>query len=150
MVLFLAPTNDKAIKAVKKLEALTADEYEEDLFEMKQLPQFNEMGVEAATPLKPVAGAGGSQDLDRLLSLVDAFIVRNDIEKASQSLNEAERYFGTHPELAKRVKLVHQRSMEREEVPVETRPNRARDALDGKIEFLRGLLERVERKSQFT
>lgn len=151
MVLFLAPTNDKAIKAVKKLEALTADEYEDDLFEMRQLPSLDEMRMESATPLKPVAAGGGtSQDLDRLLSLVDAFIVRNDVEKALSTLTEGESYFGTHPEIVKRAKLVRQRSQEREEVPVKDRPNRSRDALEGKIEYLRGLLERVERKSQFT
>ncbi len=148
MVLFLAPTNDKAIKAVKKLESLTADEYEEDLFEMKPLPQFDEMRTEAPVPLKPVAS--GSQDLERLLSLVDAFIVRNDMEKASDALKEGERYFGSHPELIKRMKLVHQRALDRDETTSGPPPSRKVEALERKIEFLRGLLRRVDRKSQFT
>lgn len=147
MVLFLAPTNEKAIKAVKKLESLTADEYEDDLFEMKPLSEYNDMRTDVATPLKPVGG--GNQDLERLLSLADAFIVRNDMEKAAEALKEGSAYFGNHPELLKRTKLVHARSGERE-VPREGRPNRVKDGLDRKIEFLRGLLERVERKSQFT
>ncbi len=148
MVLFLAPTNEKAMKAVKKLESLTADEYEDDLFEMKSLDRFNDLQTDTATPLKPVAG--GNQDLERLLSLADAYIVRNDMDKAASTLKDGERYFGSHPEVMKRFKLVHQRSQEREEIPLENRPNRSKDKLDGKIEYLRGLLDHIERKSQFT
>ncbi|HMN69950.1 MAG TPA: tetratricopeptide repeat protein [Bdellovibrionales bacterium] len=151
MVLFLAPTNDKAIKAVKKLESLTADEYEDDLFEMKPLPSIDHLDVESATPLKPVA-LKIVGDLERALSLVDAYIVRNDMEAAWNRLEEAERDMGPHPEIVKRMKLVHQRrdDDEDEEAVVEPPPSRAVQAKDRQITFLRDLLERVQKKSQFT
>jgi tetratricopeptide (TPR) repeat protein len=147
MVLFLAPSNEKAIKAVKKLEALTADEYEEDLFEMKPLPQVDSVRVEAAQPLRPMDSGKVASDLERTLSLVDAYIVRNDVDKALQTLKDSERYFGTHPEIIKRMKLVNQRTLEREEVVTEPPPSRQRTALEDKIAYLRELLDRVERNS---
>ncbi len=150
MVLFLAPSNERAARTVKKLESLTADEYEDDLFEMKQLPQLDELSTEKLTPLKPVGEKSGS-DLERILSLTDAYIVRNDIERAFQTLRAAERSFGSHPELIKRLKLVNQRTMDNGEVEgdgaVQPPPNRSRQALDGKIQFLRDLLGRVQRHS---
>jgi tetratricopeptide (TPR) repeat protein len=147
MVLFLAPTNEKAMKAVRKLESLTADEYEDDLFEMKPLPQMDELRTESPARLKPVSEKQTS-DLERILSLVDAFIVRNDIEKASATLKESERSFGSHPELVKRLKLVNQRGFQAEEAPPpEELPNRRKEALENKIEYLRHLLARVQRYS---
>jgi tetratricopeptide (TPR) repeat protein len=149
MVLFLAPTNEKAMKAVRKLEALTADEYEEDLFEMTRLPQVDYVRTENATPLKPVSEKQTS-DLERILSLVDAFIVRNDIEKATRTLKDSERSFGAHPELVKRLKLVNQRSYQADEPPEAAGigvPNRKSQALDNKIDLLRHLLARVQRYS---
>ncbi|NQZ01974.1 MAG: hypothetical protein HRT45_15030, partial [Bdellovibrionales bacterium] len=42
------------------------------------------------------------------LSLLDAFIVRNEFEKAKQVLEEAERYHSEEPELAKRRRILGQ------------------------------------------
>jgi tetratricopeptide (TPR) repeat protein len=146
MVLFLAPNNEKAAKTVKKLESLTADEYEDDLFEMKPLPQLDSVGMDRVTPLRPVSSQS-TGELERILSLTDAYIVRNDIDKAFQTLREAERTFGSHPELIKRLKLVNQRNLENENEVVEPPPSRQRQALDRKIGFLRELLSRVQRHS---
>lgn len=151
MVLFLAPTNEKAAHAVKKLEALTADEYEQDLFEMKPLPQVDQLRME---PLKPIRSEpekqGSISDLERSLSLADAFIIRNDVEKALQVLQDAENNFGSHPELLKRLRLVSQRTLEREESATSPPPSRHKQVLERKITFLRDLLVRVQRNSQFT
>lgn len=148
MVLFLAPNNEKAIKAVAKLEALTADEYEEDLFEMKPLPQVDQLQTETVTPIQPLQSQGVSSDLERVLSLVDAFIVRNDIEKAERLLKESEVAYGKHPEVIKRMKFVHQRSVDRAE-PISAPPPTRHD-LDAKIQLLEELLERVRGNSRFT
>ena len=148
MVLFLAPTNEKAIRAVRKLESLTADEYEEDLFEMKPLPQVDQPAVERAQSLKPLEQQGVTSELDRILSLADAYIVRNDLDKASSVLKEGEFAFGNHPELIKRMKLVNQRSLdvEAEVMPAEAeRPmSRERARLEDKIGFLQELLHHVK------
>lgn len=144
MVLFLAPNSEKASKAVKKLEALTADEYEDDIFEMKQLPQFDSLQTEtAAQPLKPLQNPSAPSAMERTLSLADAYIVRNDVDKALATLKAGENEFGPHPEIVKRLKLVNQRSLEREEPAVEPPPSRKQMAMDDQIHFLRGLLERV-------
>jgi tetratricopeptide (TPR) repeat protein len=152
MVLFLAPTNEKAARAVRKLESLTADEYEEDLFEMKPLPQVEGLKPqEDLTPIRPVGHEGnhGTSDLERSLSLADAFIIRNDAERALNVLKEAEGRFGPHPELVKRIKLVNQRTLERDETPVSPPPHRDHQSLERKILFLRDLLGRIQ-NSRFT
>jgi tetratricopeptide (TPR) repeat protein len=152
MVLFLSPNNEKAQKAVRKLEALTADEYEEDLFEMKQLPGSEAIGVESAETLKPIETGAFTSELDRILSLADAYIVRNDLDKANAVLRQGEISFGSHPELIKRFKLVNQRNVSTEsESNIEGPPaSRERQHLDAKISLLEGLLERIRSTSQFT
>jgi tetratricopeptide (TPR) repeat protein len=165
MVLFLSPNNEKAQKAVRKLESLTADEYEEDLFAMKQLPAIDALKVEAKktrienpTALKPIESAHISSELDRILSLADAYIVRNDLEKADVVLKEGEHAFGLHPELTKRFKLVNQRTLNVDGDPPAAvakeapPPNREAAKLDGQIAMLQEILERIRglATSQFT
>jgi len=154
MVLFLAPTNEKAQKAVRKLESLTADEYEDDLFEMRQLPQavmpHAKPGSEKVTTLKPIKeNRPSGSELDRILSLSDAYIVRNDLEKAAEVLREGEAGLGAHPEFIKRMKLVNQRTMdaEAEESQVAPPMSRARARLESQIVMLEGLLRRVRENS---
>ncbi|MGZ3746377.1 MAG: hypothetical protein ACXWRE_03445, partial [Pseudobdellovibrionaceae bacterium] len=48
--------------------------------------------------------------LERIISLIDAFIVRSDLSKAKLLLNEAQSEFGDHPEIIQRVKLLQSRS----------------------------------------
>jgi tetratricopeptide (TPR) repeat protein len=153
MVLFLSPNDQKAQKAVRKLESLTADEYEEDLFEMKQLPQNDHAGgAGAAETLKPIPTGALTSELDRILSLSDAYIVRNDLDKANEVLRQGEISFGSHPELTKRFKLVNQRNVSTEsDTNIEGPPlSRERQRLDAKISMLQDILERVRDTSQFT
>jgi tetratricopeptide (TPR) repeat protein len=150
MVLFLAPTNEKASKAVRKLEALTADEYEDDIFEMKQLPELDHLDTEQAEELRPMLSGKPTSEIERTLSLADAYIVRNDIEKARLALAEGEKLFGPHPEIVKRLKLVNQRSLERDEVFENPPPSRKVTAIDEQIRLLEGLLQAVQKKSRFT
>ncbi len=88
MVLFLHPQDEKAKKAVQKWEFLTADEYDDELFEMKPL-------------FKP--------DLDSALSLADAFTVRSELEQAIQVLTSAQMRLGPRPELDERLTLLKKR-----------------------------------------
>lgn len=153
MVLYLAPANEKAANAVKKLESLTADEYEDDLFEMRPLAHMDAPRKPETTPeLKPMSPVSMTSDLERSLSLVDAYIVRNDIDKALATLQEAQLGFGQHPELMKRLNLVNQRSQDTDSrvKPSEPPPNRNAEALDRKIRFLRGLLNHIQERSTFT
>lgn len=102
-VLFFNPGQALARRAVAKLELLTADEYEDDLFQMQKLP---ENGLSTATI--PVSGNWNRPDeaLIRALSYVDALIVRHDNEKALTLLNRYSAQFGSHPEIdARKLKL---------------------------------------------
>ena len=148
MVLFLAPNNEKAAKAVAKLESLTADEYEEDLFQMRPLPHVDPLQLDRPAELRPLQAEKPSTSLERALSLADAFIVRNDMDRAASALREAESNWGSHPELIKRLKLVHQRNLETEETTVEPPPSRKEEALEHKIVQLRELLDRVRMNSR--
>lgn len=148
MVLFLAPTNEKAQRAVRKLESLTADEYEDEVFEMKRLDRDREAPTPTLQPLsKGHVGSEKIRSLDRYLSLIDAYIVRNDTDKAWITVQEAETYHRGHPELEKRLQLIQQRA---EDVALETPenpPSRKVEQIDRQIQFLRNLLTKVRASS---
>jgi hypothetical protein len=58
---------------------------------------------------EPQVGSKVIADLERYLSLADAYIVRNDYDRAGFTLREAERYHSHAPELIKRLKLLKDR-----------------------------------------
>lgn len=114
-VLLNNPNHPLARKAVAKLEILTADEFDDDVFEMKTLGDFHkdrkgpgdepfQVSTHLATAQKeadqfdtqwkPV-----SKKLERLLALVDAFTVRHDYEKAMNLLKDCKKEFGEHGEI---------------------------------------------------
>jgi tetratricopeptide (TPR) repeat protein len=126
MVLFLNPQSERARKAVAKLESLTADEYEDDVFEMSKIASLKEQfwieDNEKAEPMiRTVAdipsetsvgkkAASSPRGLERMISLIDAFIVRSDLNKAKMLLSDTQTEFGDHPEIIQRMKLLHSRS----------------------------------------
>ncbi len=99
-VLFLNPTHPMARKAVAKLEVLTADEYDEDLFQMQQLPetQFNQPASTSENTAWTETPAG----LTRIISYIDALIIRNEQQKAIDLLNDCTKKYGAHPEIESR------------------------------------------------
>jgi tetratricopeptide (TPR) repeat protein len=161
MILFLNPDNDRALKAVRKLEALTADEYDDEIFAMKPLREaVREWDVlDLESPKHPAAPAGLAQNeekksrfLERVLSLADAYMTRSDIDRALDALNEAERLLGPHPEVIKRLKLIHQRQLDHiphprtsAELLKPTKPTAA-ESKDPQVEFLEGLLLKFKQR----
>ena len=83
-----------------KLEILTADEYEDDLFSMQPI-HLTDLKADSEIPLKTdwvkIPGA-----LERSLAFVDALTVRLDIKKAIDLLNECTKKYGSHPEIDSR------------------------------------------------
>lgn len=154
MVLFLNPENEKAKKAVKRLESLTADEYEDDLFSMQPLGRAaRKIENDEAPLLEPIKPAPlnkplSSKNLERYLSLADAFMVRGDHDKAFSTLEEAQRDFGDLKEIVKRFRLLQ--SHTEPESPSDDKtyqskpPNRADLAAQEKIQFLEGMLRRIK------
>ncbi len=122
MVLFLNPSDERANATVRKLESLTADEYEEEAFSMKKLPDVVEnitkasqnylrasLGSKEAVETMPLDTLTTQRALERHLSLADAHIVRNDPERALEVLQKAANQVGSHPEIEKRRKLLMSR-----------------------------------------
>jgi tetratricopeptide (TPR) repeat protein len=153
MVLFLAPNNERAQKAVKKLEALTADEFDEDIFAMRPLrrAEAEEQPLEVLTPLSHQHSAGSEKigDLDRYLSLADAYMVRNDFDRASATLHEADRYYSHSPDLVKRLQMISQRTQSTPAMPGrEEKPkSRSKVLVEEKIELLSDILQRFQSRS---
>ena len=153
-LLFISPDNKKAQNAIRKLESLTADEYEEDIFTMQPIKQavkdWDQIEI-----VNPDTNANISnpeakriRNLDRILSLADAYLVRNDIVRVLDVLNEGEKLLGSDPEIVRRLKIVHQRQLDQIPTPKNSKEwlkpaSRERQKLDDKIEFLQDL------KSQF-
>ncbi len=151
MLLFLSPDNDKAQMAVKKLESLTADEYAPEVFALKPISQavreWDDFTLEETTNAKNQE-QHRLKTLERMISLADAYIVRNDHDRAIETLNEAERQFGPQNEIVKRLKIIHQRSLETIAVPVnkvdlEPVPAREMQEVDQQIALLRQVLKTI-------
>ncbi|WP_373997734.1 tetratricopeptide repeat protein [Bdellovibrio bacteriovorus] len=152
MVLFLNPNSKSAQKAVQKLESLTADEYDEEVFAMTKLPEvrLNEppppfAKKEEALVAKPLTPASPSKAMERMLSLIDAFIVRNDLEKAHALLKDTRVEFGDHPEIQRRMKTLQVRYNDSDEA-TPLRPLMPREQLvrERKLEVLQMMLRKIE------
>ena len=103
-VLLFNPTHPVARRAVAKLELLTADEYEDDLFQMQKLPETQLKTPEKTAKSKSWDSSDSS--LIRMMSYIDALIVRHDLERATNLLNECTVKYGNHPEIeTRRLKL---------------------------------------------
>jgi len=153
LVLFLNPQSEKARKAVEKLESLTADEYETEVFEMKKL------GVDpgetppdhANDPSRLDSAAAASlveKSLERTLSLIDAYIVRNEIVRAQTLLNQAKRDFirdeGALKKLESRWELLTESLPYEEATPLSPDMKREKYILDQKLRRLQALLQRIK------
>lgn len=151
MVLFLNPNSKSAQKAVQKLESLTADEYDEEVFSMTKLPDVHldqiptkEKKEEPSLIMKPQP-ASPNKVLERMLSLIDAFIVRNDLDKAHALIKDTRSEFGDHPEIERRLKTLQIRYNDTEEA-TPLRPLQPRDQVirERKIDTLKMMLRRIE------
>lgn len=151
-VLFLNPLAEKAKRIVAKLESLTADEYGEDLFAMTKLKPLEEKSAAPApaAAAKPAAPGEAPKGLVRMLSLIDAFIVRNDIHRASQLVDETRVEFGEHPEIEQRQKLLQRRKASQLSAAAETAEplaplsSREEAIRRRKLEKLQSLLRHIE------
>lgn len=162
MVLFLNPLSGKARKVVQKLESLTAIDYEEDVFAMTKLEAIESLKTKAPAVTEPsekshrkeeAPVSSASRSLQRILSLLDAFIVRNDLAKAHEILTQAKNELGSQPELLQREKLLRSRNQTalltgNEQVSaaetIEPRMSREREIAQRKIEKLEMLLRKID------
>lgn len=117
MALFLNPLYEKARRAIEKLETLTAHTYDEDLFQYKELNEAQatsspspEMAPILDAPQFPAlvekVEPENDRNLKRNLGLLDAWIVRNELDKAKSLLQNSLRSFPHAPELLKRAEIL--------------------------------------------
>jgi len=96
--------------------------------------------------------AGDEQDLrrrralERFISLADAFLVRNDVDRALHTLEEAESVHGPDPEVVRRLKLIRQRYFDEDEPPTNPPPSREEQRLAAQIELLRKFQRRIDER----
>lgn len=174
MVLFLSPDDRRAQAAVKKWEFLTADEYSDDLFAMK--PVFESgpktrSGRDDQANFDEKALDDGDQNLrenahenpqrakriERALSLIDAFTIREDWNAALDLVRDAQRALGPSTALNRREELLLKRtsraSSEVSDAASSSGQNAdlgARPALDGRpapsVQRMPGARERKRQK----
>lgn len=155
MVLFLNPQSSKAQKVVKKLESLSADEYEAEVFQMTPLkpqrPAESKLELAAVPAESSNPSWTPNKGLQRMLSLIDAFIVRNDLDKAQELLADTEAEFGADPEILQRRKVLFNRQssqLNNEDespeplMPIMSRENAIREK---KLRVLRAVLGVIDR-----
>lgn len=108
MVLLFSPTNERAKQAVQKLEALTADEYEEDVFRMDRITSLSAQdrgnSNQELEVLKPQDGLIQQQarDLERQLSLLEAYTVRGQLVEARDLAEDLKSRFPKNKTVLKR------------------------------------------------
>lgn len=154
MVLFLNPLSTSARKAVQKLETLTATDYEDDVFEMKYLsssptiPKKDSLTTSGISGVSQPPPLANSKDLERTLSLVDALIIRNDLQKAREVLSRAHQAFPTDVEAQKhiqqRFELLDESIPEEAAAPLSPLKNREKQVFERKKRVLENLLHRIK------
>ncbi|HND85356.1 MAG TPA: hypothetical protein PLU50_06085 [Pseudobdellovibrionaceae bacterium] len=168
MLLFLSPQHEKAQLVVKKLESFSAQDYDEDLFSMKKISSVSgNLDDQTGTPksLEPTAGLSSpasahseaktgarlvaSDEIERTVSLVDAFIARNDIERAAEILADAEREYGSHPDFLRRRKILSGVGvgLSEEAIPIRQIIRYPKKNRDEKIKLLERLLQVTREKA---
>lgn len=138
MVLFLRPTDKSSLDKVKKLESLTAEEFEDDSFKIKKI-NYNTTNTNDDPP---------NRLLERALSLADAFLVRSEFEKSFKVLTDAREHFGDHPEVIKRLQLIDENIEESNPIKKHNVQNRQTVYVNENINQLNDILEQIHKRKR--
>jgi tetratricopeptide (TPR) repeat protein len=173
MVLLLNPMATKARSMIQRLESLSAIDFDENTFayaklsnveQMKQNIPIEQEGTPQDTRIGPQKDVTrneatlkdpslfANKALQRMLSLIDAFIARNDLVKASELIDESKIEFGAGPELSKRSHLVRSRGFSSQmteaagekAAPLTPLVSREKQILKNKLEKLQMLLRKID------
>ncbi len=117
MALFLAPMNEKVQKAVQKLETLSATDF--DSSELKRLVN--------RVPLSQ------KRDFESTLSILDAFLFRNDLNTARDFIRQLPHEYIQRPEIAQRMEMLGSKDVAE---PIHPLPSREKEALLRKVKSL--------------
>lgn len=143
MALYLDPMDNFAKKMVKKLESFSAIDFTDDsLFEEREIAP-SPVTTSSTPPLNSKQSIPPrnlpSHDLDRYVSLIDAYISRNDYDRATKTLKEALDKLGKSPELQRRQIFLSQRFEDSSQ-----KISEIDTSADRQIKLLQRLLHQIE------
>jgi tetratricopeptide (TPR) repeat protein len=154
MVLLLNPYNQKVKKILERIESLSAKDYQDDLFEFKKLtitpdssPDVNSEATRSQLiePNKIENDQTYHRTLQRIISLIDAFIARNQLKQANTLLENSLKDYPEDKDLAYRLKVLKSRSQP--SFIVSENPNLGADirkqSKQAKLEKLNKILQRI-------
>ncbi|MES3037057.1 MAG: tetratricopeptide repeat protein [Bdellovibrionota bacterium] len=155
-VLFLNPLAAKARKVVEKLESQTAADYDDETFVMASADatSMQKLGEVAKRIQGEIQGKAAPQQLLRLLSLVDAFIARNDFSKALEIVDEGIQEWGEDSELTRRRQFLRRHSQAASMLRTSDEPvlkpslRRTKELQQLKAQRLEALLQKVQKIKQ--
>lgn len=118
MVLLLNPYHQKVKKILERIESLSARDYQDDLFEFKKLSlssdgtplNLENTKSQIIEPNKDGADQSYHRTLQRIISLVDAFIARNQLKQAHSLLANSLHDYPEDKDLLYRQKVLKSRS----------------------------------------
>lgn len=131
-VLFLNPLSERAQKIISKLESLTADEYEDEVFQIQPVQVIRDQ-MRNALPQVPEKALEKNPAIFRIVSLCDAFLAREDYDSAYELITEAMKDFNEDSALVNRRTLILAR-----------RPQQKIDPGQGQIKRLKNFLDQIK------
>ncbi len=147
MVLFFNPGDSRAQNAISKLESLTADEYEEDLFTLGKTVQTKpKLVINPAA--NPQSSTALKTEFDRKIAFIDALILRNDIESAKKKLSEIAFQNPENEEVKRRWALLNEHEGLDDAEEIEPILSREKQILDRKITNLQKILKRIGQRRE--
>ena len=144
MVLLLNPHHERAQQVVRKWEFLSADEFEDEVFDAADEASIEDSDSPDATEANP---EHLEREIHRTLSMADALTIRNDLQAAFDRLRRARRQIGPHEELDRRLRMLAQR-LQMSEAEFARAISLRRSVHQKKRERLELLLKRIQERSR--
>jgi tetratricopeptide (TPR) repeat protein len=117
MVLLLNPHHTKVKKILERIESMSARDFQDDMFEFKRLsvspesaPDIEGTRSQVIEPNKPETDHVYQRTLQRIISLVDAFIARNQLKQANTLLENSLKDYPEDKDLLYRQKVLRSRA----------------------------------------
>lgn len=142
MLLLLHPEDERAQRAVKKWEFLSAEDFSKDI--LKDTPAPVQVSENPDTQTKK---HNPLRELERILSLSDALMIRNDLERAQEVLIDAQYKLGEVAEIQNRLAILKRKTQSFAEPKLESVLNEKYSQQMSKKQRLEKLLERVNERS---
>lgn len=156
MVLLLNPHHTKVKKILERIESMSARDFQDDLFEFKKLsispdtslsPNIEGTRSQIIEPNKLDTDHVYQRTLQRIISLVDAFIARNQLKQANTLLENSLKDYPEDKDLLYRQKVLKTRAQPSfivsEEQASEQLASVRKQSKQSKLDKLNRILQRI-------